>query len=201
MKVIWAVVFSLGLLEAAFAHPAPREGSEEIEFIPLEDQRGGPIVDTGVVGGPWFNPFDGLFESLAGMMARMRQQMDYILKRFPPGNRTLEDSPFPGFPDIADLDLGKGNTTSVTKVIDGHKVVINETEFKKQGDFGGAFFKVRIIDVQPNSSEMTTEENAEPITNPPKDTESMENSFENEIPKNKEIEVGKTKVPEKLQVA
>jgi hypothetical protein len=86
-------------------------------------------------------------------------------------------------------------------VIDGHKVVINETEFKKQGDFGGAFFKVRIIDVQPNSSEMTTEENAEPITNPPKDTESMENSFENEIPKNKEIEVGKTKVPEKLQVA
>jgi hypothetical protein len=53
---------------------------------------------------------------VAGMMARMRQQMDYILKRFPPGNRTLEDSPFPGFPDIADLYLGKGNTTSVTKV-------------------------------------------------------------------------------------
>lgn len=85
-------------------------------------------------------------------------------------------------------------------MIDGHKVVINETEYKQQGEHGGAFFKVRIIDVLPDSSELTTEKNAESITNPPKDPESVENSFENEIPKNTNIEVGK-KAPEKLRVA
>lgn len=138
--------------------------------------------------------------------------MDYLLRRLPLGNNTGEVAPFPGFPDI---DLGKGNTTSVTKVrhdnwmivdncgdnfqvIDGHKVVINETEYKHEGDLGGAFFKVRIIDVLPDSSELTTEKNAEEITT--KDVESVENSYENEIPKNKEIEVG-SKAPEKLQVA
>ncbi|RZC36535.1 uncharacterized protein BDFB_013910, partial [Asbolus verrucosus] len=113
-------------------------------------------------------------------------QMDYLLKGLPVGNRTIENSEFPGFPDI---DLSKGNTTSITKVIDGHKVVINETEYKHEGDFGGSFFKVRIIDVQPDSSELTTEKNAEEITTNSKDTESVENSFENEIPKTREIEV------------
>lgn len=42
---------------------AKQTGPDEVEFVPLEDQNGGPIiVDTG----SWFGPFDGLFESLAG---------------------------------------------------------------------------------------------------------------------------------------
>lgn len=90
-------------------------------------------------------------------------------------------------------------------MINGHKVVINETEYKHDGDLGGSFFKVRIIDVQPNSSEeMSTEKEAEAVTPTQiilKDRESVENSFENEIPKNKEIEVGKRHTPEKLQTA
>lgn len=48
-------------------------------------------------------------------MARMRQQLSQILGRLPekPG-----DTPFPELhlPNLGDIDLGKGNTTSVTKV-------------------------------------------------------------------------------------
>lgn len=50
-------------------------------------------------------------------MARMRQQMDFLFNRFPLGNSSREEGSFPsGFVGIPDLDLGKGNTTSVTKV-------------------------------------------------------------------------------------
>lgn len=87
----------------------------------------------------------------------------------------------------------------ILQIIDGHKVVINETEYKHEGDDSGAFFKVRVIDILPNSSELTTEKEAEEIP-VVKDAESIENSFENEIPKNSETEVGK-KLPEKLQSA
>lgn len=73
-------------------------------------------------------------------------------------------------------------------------MVINETEYNKQGDFGGAFFKVRIIDVKPDSSEATTEANSENNTENT-DREIAENSFENEITKS---EVGKNASPEKL---
>lgn len=87
------------------------------------------------------------------------------------------------------------------QVIDGHKVVINETEYKKEDDFGGAFFKVRIIDVRPDSSEVTTNGDAEVVTTPPAvpDRESIENSIENEITKSKEV--GTKSAPEKLQAA
>ncbi|KAJ8969292.1 hypothetical protein NQ314_001831 [Rhamnusium bicolor] len=75
-------------------------------------------------------------------------------------------------------------------VIDGHKVVINETEYKKEDDFGGAFFKVRIIDVKPESGELTTNKDVEEVTTVPvpsvRDRESVENSVENEIFKSRE---------------
>lgn len=74
-------------------------------------------------------------------------------------------------------------------------MVINETEYQKQDDFGGSFFKVRIIDVQPDSNETSDEVPATAVT---KDREPLENnnSFENEIPKG--TEVGKSSTPEKV---
>ncbi|KAJ8922624.1 hypothetical protein NQ315_007656 [Exocentrus adspersus] len=191
--------------------PAPRNVAD-VEIVPLErhnpfgDQ---PIVDTGVIGdyGPFSNPFGGFLESLGGIMARMREQMEALLRNIPVvrGNSTEEIPDFPigvDLPSFGDIDLGKGNTTSVTKIIDGHKVVINETEYKKEDDFGGAFFKVRIIDVRPESGEATTNSNAEAITSPPavnRDTESIESSVENEIPRSREVRTNTT--PEKLQAA
>ncbi|ENN79106.1 hypothetical protein YQE_04436, partial [Dendroctonus ponderosae] len=161
------------------------------------------IIDTGVFDG-WENPFSsnpfgGLFGSLDGIMERIRQQIASILNRLPIGKASndTEVLSFPGgfeqpaFPSISGIDLSKGNTTSITKVIDGHKVVINETEYKNEDDFGGTFFKVRIIDVKSDSSEVTTEKEAEalPENTTQKDREEIANSMENEIFKSREAEV------------
>lgn len=87
------------------------------------------------------------------------------------------------------------------QIINGHKVVINETEYKSDGDNGGAVIRVRVVDVHPEESDETTEANAEVIpttTDVTKDVESVEASVENEIPKIQENEVGKENEPEKL---
>ncbi|XP_044748561.1 uncharacterized protein LOC123309480 isoform X2 [Coccinella septempunctata] len=117
-----------------------------------------------------------------GVMRRMREQMNALLNHFGSSNGTVtEVENFSGFglPGIPDLDLGKGNTTSVTKVIDGHKVVINETKYSNENANGGAFFKVRVIEVKPEN------ENAPgvPPRTIPRDVEPLENSQENEISK------------------
>lgn len=67
--------------------------------------------------------------------------------------------------------------------------MINETEYKNEDDFGGTFFKVRIIDVKSDSSELTTEKEAEalPESTTQKDREEIANSMENEIFKSREV--------------
>lgn len=100
----------------------------------------------------------------------------------------------------------------IFQIINGHKVVINETEYKQQDENGGAFFKVRIIDVkpEPGSTEATTEaanaavDDVEPLptTSTSRDVESAEDTLENEISKSKEVEVGRnSNTPEKLKAA
>lgn len=91
------------------------------------------------------------------------------------------------------------------QVINGHKVVINETEYKSDGENGGTFFRVRVVDIHPDESAETTEANAEVLptstTDSTRDIESVEASVENEIPKIQENEVGKENTPEKLIAA
>ncbi|CAH1989399.1 unnamed protein product [Acanthoscelides obtectus] len=169
---------------------------KEVEEIPATRRDyGEPVVDTGVVsfGGPYGNPFGGLFENIESVMKRMRQQMETLFRNVPGfrSNATSseEDDGFPtlsgGFPIPAfpDLDLGKGNTTSVTKIINGHKVVINETEYSKDDDLGGAFFHVRVIDVRPEDEGKASGETSTTNT---KDVEPLsgQDSRENEIPQN-----------------
>lgn len=87
------------------------------------------------------------------------------------------------------------------QIINGHKVVINETEYKSDDENGAAVFKVRVVDVRPDEgSDEVTEANAEviPVTTTEKDVESVEDNIENEIPKIQENEVGKENAPEKL---
>lgn len=87
-------------------------------------------------------------------------------------------------------------------------MVINETEYKQQDENGGAFFKVRIIDVKPDSSETTQAPEAAvdveplPTTSNSRDIESAEDTVENEISKSREVEVGRNyNTPEKLKAA
>lgn len=49
------------------------------------------------------------------MMSRMRQQFNQVLSRLPSKN-TTDDVPEIHLPEFGNIDLDKGNTTSVTKV-------------------------------------------------------------------------------------
>ncbi|KAL1509709.1 hypothetical protein ABEB36_004406 [Hypothenemus hampei] len=204
MGQIKAVIFLIGLTMVVYCSGVPVIEKDNVEPTTTRKVYGDqPIVDTGVFSN-WDNPFSripsgGLFDSLEGIMEKMRQQISSILNRFPGfgGNNSTEDVlpfaeglPSSIFPSLDGIDLSKGNTSSITKVIDGHTVVINETEYKNENDFGGTFFKVRIIDVKPDSSEVTTEKEAEAVTDSveSKDREEIANSMENEIVKSKEVE-------------
>ena len=93
--------------------------------------------------------------------------------------------------------------TSLVQIINGHKVVINETEYKKEDENGGAFVKISVIDFRPaeESGETTSERDIEPNPSnliPEKDRESLEDSHENEIPKTNEVGTNGA-VPEKIQ--
>lgn len=214
MKGASVVVFALLGLYCVTALPATsKQIDDSIEFVPRKETHGEqPIIDTGVGFGygPFSsNPFSGLYENIESLMTRVRQQMESIMNRFPgfrTGNSSVEIPDFnsfgelPPFPQFDDVDLGKGNTTSETKIIDGHKVVINQTEFKKDTPNGSAFYKLRVIDVKPQDFH-TEKDTTQTITTSPaiperKDREPLENSVENEIYKN--TEVGTDSAPEKL---
>ncbi|XP_018359660.1 PREDICTED: icarapin-like [Trachymyrmex cornetzi] len=79
------------------------------------------------------------------------------------------------------------NTTSTTKIIDGHVVTLNETTYSRGNENGDISFRIRIIDVKPlNETEVigggSTEQPSEPD---PGSRETVE-EFNNEIPKNTE---------------
>jgi len=191
-----------------FAHPAgksPDDATPELTIIPLEKgPYGQPIIDTGIIGGDNVEVglFDDLFRNLAGIMNRMQQQIDGLFGRNRNGT-VIQNSDFPGL-FVPNIDLSKGNTTSVTKKIDGHKVVINQTIYNGGDDDDGTFFNVRVVEVLPDSSEektdsiatTTTTATQQTINKENRDRESIENSAENEVGNS-----GATAVPEKLQAA
>jgi len=95
--------------------------------------------------------------------------------------------------DITKMEIPDGaNTTSTTKIINGHVVTINETTYSTGDDVNGAAFRIRIIDVKPLNDtgrdipELTEKPQAtvKPVE-PPESRETVED-FNNEISKNAE---------------
>lgn len=136
------------------------------------------------------NPLDGFMSSMQHYMDRLRAQMASVLTRIPEQSFF---NPWARVPEGA-------NTTSTTKIIDGHVVTINETTYSNSDDGNSAIFRVRIIDVKPQ--EDTTESAEEGVTSgsqapaigtegdsntesatPARSVETVED-FDNEIPKN-----------------
>ncbi|KAK2588782.1 hypothetical protein KPH14_001661 [Odynerus spinipes] len=134
--------------------------------------------------------FDYLSQYLQNLMKRLRDQMSDMASHLPSG---------PSF--IRPWKIPEGaNTTSTTKVIDGHVVTINETIYSDGNDNEGTFIRVRVIDVKPQNE--TTEapsvdgeteptlpttignesDNKEEVTTPLRSVETVE-EFDNEIPK------------------
>ncbi|XP_017773767.1 PREDICTED: uncharacterized protein LOC108560641 [Nicrophorus vespilloides] len=195
----------LAICSFSAAYPANiKDVSEEVDIVPLEGRRPSAHIpayfdedfdDVGVVDTGYFpssyNPFSGFYSGLEAMMRSMREQLAFILNNLPARSNRTEDG-LPGLGVFGNVDLSKGNTTSVTKVIDGHKVVINETQYENKDENGGSFYKVRIINVLPDSEETTNGDSEEttngdseivPVTESHRDVEPIEDSLENEIEK------------------
>ncbi|KOC71076.1 Icarapin-like, partial [Habropoda laboriosa] len=139
-----------------------------------------------------WNFFDTWYSSIQATIKKWREDMSRILSRIP---------------DHGIVSLGKipegANTTSTTKIIDGHVVTINETTYMDGDDEYGTVIRVRVIDVKPqNETILMTESEAdaeittlptvtttatatskEERTTPLRSVETVED-FDNEIPKN-----------------
>ncbi|XP_026479732.1 uncharacterized protein LOC113386147 [Ctenocephalides felis] len=109
------------------------------------------------------NPFGnggGFLGGLESGLALMRRQLSTILNHVP---------------GVGNPAQGDGNTTSSTKVIDGHRITINETVYSNGYD--GSVFKVRVVDVHPEKPDhkpSEEEDGAEvTTTNPKLQTEKM----------------------------
>ena len=101
----------------------------------------------------WFrtNPFDSLHSGVQAMMKRLREQMIGIVSGIPEEGVV----PWGKIPDGA-------NTTSTTKIVDGHVVTINETTYTDGDDVFGTQIRIRIIDVKPqNETILLTESEAD----------------------------------------
>lgn len=112
---------------------------------------------------PSINPFTWQFSSyLDDVIKRVRDRFAGSWNPFYGGGDFIPSGPglFPiDIPDVetADVEGGQTNSTSTVKVIDGHKVIINDTYYTKKTDFGTSVFKVRVIDVQPADGEESGE--------------------------------------------
>lgn len=185
MKLLLGLLVSLAI-SSAFALPA-RSPKDEVDIVqvPKGQQRSresdggyGPddsdldpdyknfkgFVDTGV-GYPFLAPVPrplsfnlGFFDSFDDIFRGLRNRL------WSAGSDSDETS------EEGNFGLGTdpiNDTTSVVKVVDGHKVEINETVIGNDGS-GGALFKFRIINIRPLESGEEVSEGT--ITSAPRST-------------------------------
>ncbi|XP_076629869.1 icarapin-like [Colletes latitarsis] len=119
------------------------------------------------------NPFDGWYERTQDAMNRLKEQMMNILSGI-----VDKDASSDAIPGVA-------NSSSITKVINGHVVTINETVYADKEDEYGTWIRVRVISVDPqNETVSTTERRVESEGDQtPRSVETVED-LENNIPKN-----------------
>jgi len=165
MKLLTGLFLFLAI-SSAFAMPAGNP-DDDAEYVPVSrrqqgvprdyDSDVGPdfkdfkgVVDTGA-GYPFFSlrPYNtentGFFDGFEGLLKRLRES---VLNRW-----------WSSIPQPSDFDPSEGNTTSVVKVIDGHRVEINDTVYTKTDDFGNSIYKVRVVNIRPfeSSEDPTTD--------------------------------------------
>ncbi|XP_055539106.1 uncharacterized protein LOC129726439 [Wyeomyia smithii] len=182
MKAMYILLIG-ALLATGYAYPASKDSksnpADDAEFVvvPLEHQRPSyfnrypssfdafdGVLDTddfphqgqSPIFFPSINPFTWQFSSyLDDLMRRFRDRFAGSWNPFYGGSDFAPSGPGLWPIDIPDdsSEGGKTNTTSTVKVIDGHKVIINDTYYTKKTDFGTSIFKVRVVDVKPLDEE------------------------------------------------
>ncbi|CAD6211851.1 GSCOCG00003864001-RA-CDS [Cotesia congregata] len=163
------VIFGL-LLASAHCFPGvsrdPEDSSEsnkqksQIELIlPEEDRKNfGELPNFDDDGGFRFTPikfnfrpiqtddsFIPFFSGFQDMVKQMREEMNKMFAGFP----SLDDlKPLGGIPKDA---INKTSSKSETKVINGHKVTINETTFSDGTNNSNTFVRFKVIHVRPEN--------------------------------------------------
>ncbi|XP_037708588.1 uncharacterized protein LOC119546402 isoform X3 [Drosophila subpulchrella] len=172
MKLLLGVLVTVLALSGVFTLPARNDPQDDAEVIKVPSRpqpesdfhnfRG--VIDTGS-GYPFLQPnpssFNlGFFDSFDDLFRRLRTRLWPVV-----GSESGEDgATLKGDSDDSSDDSGSGfsfglrplipldpknaNTTSTVKIVDGHKVEINETVY---GD-SNSVFKVRLVNVRPLES-------------------------------------------------
>jgi len=186
-------IFASALVAVAFAHPG-KHSSHLRREVDLDEED--PIILLAGISpeedvfeesffGPARSPFNGFMSSMQSMMNSLKQRIaQHIPSYSGPGS-------FFGFNNIPE----GANTTSTTKVINGHVVTVNETTYSDGDDVQGTVVRVRIVDIKPENDpinvnpdiegEAVDSREEETITpsNTERSIESVEDSEGNEIPK------------------
>lgn len=185
MKLLLGLLVSLAI-SSAFALPT-RSPKDEVDIVQVpKGQQRSPESDTSSNTDdesdldPDYKNFKGFVDTGAGypFLAPIPRPFSFNLGFFDSfedifrglRNRLWSgDSDSTETSDEANFGLGNGpinDTTSVVKVVDGHKVEINETVIGNGNGSGGALFKFRIINIRPLESGEDVSEGT--ITSAPK---------------------------------
>ncbi|XP_052850739.1 uncharacterized protein LOC128261209 isoform X2 [Drosophila gunungcola] len=169
MKLLLGVLVTVLALSGVFTLPARNDPQDDAEVIKVPSRpqpepdfhnfRG--VIDTGS-GYPFLqsNPSGfnlGVFDSFDDLLRRLRTRIWPVI-----GSDSGEDGASPtddssddsgsgfsfGLRPLIPVNPKNGNSTSTVKVVDGHKVEINETVY---GD-SNSVFKVRLVNVRPLES-------------------------------------------------
>jgi hypothetical protein len=152
MKRFSGLFVAVCLFGAVIAFPTsnPDEDAEVI-VVPLEAQQG-TVNDHRIAaadnGSPFFsfapyNPFRwnfGIFDDFNNIVRQLRERVHNV----------WTDTPV----DKSDPSV-KSNSTSRVEYIDGRKVVINDTFYRKDTEYGTSVYNVRVIDFLPINDETT----------------------------------------------
>lgn len=127
---------------------------------------------------PSVNPFTWQFSSyLDDLVKRLRDRFSGSWNPFYGGSDFSHSGPgvWPiEIPDDDSSEDAQTNSTSTVKIIDGHKVIINDTYYTKKTQFGTSVYKVRVIDVKPaeeGETEKPSTEEEKPSTEEEKPVE------------------------------
>ncbi|XP_026834642.1 uncharacterized protein LOC6543049 isoform X1 [Drosophila erecta] len=168
MKLLFGLLMTVLALSGVFTLPArndPQDDTEVDKVQPESDFNNfSGVIDTGS-GYPFLQPHPsslnvGFFDSFDDIFRRLRARLWPVIASDSGEDGAARTGAFDdssdgsiagslfGLPPINPLDSQKANTTSTIKVVDGHKVEINETVY---GD-SNSVFKVRLVNVRPLES-------------------------------------------------
>jgi len=181
MKIFIGLLFAIFVFNGSLALPAgsPNDDAEVID-VPrrTKTNRAGDentdvsfpgfdgVIDTGS-GYPFLQPHPigfsfnlGFFDAFEDILRRLRTRLWSI-----PEDSDESGNGGSGFGTGLESAFKNGNTTSTVKVVDGHKVEINETVYGDEN----SVFKVRIVNIQPLESgeEVPETEGSKAVTSGP----------------------------------